>query len=417
MFVEKLVCSKCGEEYSPNALYFGCPKCGERLDIIYEYDAISEVLSKELLERRRAGVWKYKELLPIADHSKIVSLGEGGTPLIKAKRLAGHLGLKKLYIKDETRNPTGSFKDRPIVVGISKVNEFGLKNVVIASSGNAAAALAAYSAKLGFRCVAFVPENAPNEKVAQLRLYGATVIRVRRGNTLGDPTVKMMELVHKEFGWAPVPSFGKFNPYQMEGPKTMAYEILEDLNYQVPDWVFIPVGGGGLFAGNYKGFKEFKILGFTSDIPHLVAIQAEGCAPLVRAWKEKRPIKTWENPKTIAGGLADPYTWDWDLVFRGLKESKGVAEAVSDELILEAQRILARYEGIFVEPSGAVSLAGLIKALNKGLIDRDDLVVIEATGTGFKDLKTISSYMVEVPIVEPSLDSLEQSLTTLRSKD
>jgi len=174
---------------------------------------------------------------------------------------------------------------------------------------------------------------------------------------------------------------------------------------------------GGLFVGNYKGFKEFKVLGFTSDIPHLVAIQAEGCAPLVRAWKKKRPIKTWENPKTIAGGLADPYTWDWDLVFRGLKESKGVAEAVSDELILEAQRILARYEGIFVEPSGAASLAGLIKALNKGLIDRDDLVVIEATGTGFKDLKTISSYMVDVPIVEPSLDSLEQSLITLRGKD
>jgi len=408
MFVEKLVCSKCGEEYSPDSLYFSCPKCGERLDVFYDYQKISEALSKDELRKRAPGVWKYMELLPIKDPSKIVSLGEGGTPLIKSKRLAEKLGLRELYIKDETRNPTGSFKDRPIVVGISKVNEFGIKNVVTASSGNAAAALAAYSARLGLNCVAFVPEDAPSEKVSQLRLYGATVVRVKRDGFLGDPTVRMMELAHREFGWAPVPSFGKFNPYQMEGPKTIAYEISEQLDYQVPDWVFIPVGGGGLFAGNYRGFKEFETLGFIDKIPHLVAVQAEGCAPLAKAWKENKPLETWENPKTVAGGLADPYTWDWDLVFKGLKESKGTAEAVNDNRILEAQRLLARYEGIFVEPSGAASLAGLIKMLEEGSIDWGDSIVVEATGTGFKDLKAISTYVEGVPVIEPSLEALER---------
>ncbi|NJE25238.1 threonine synthase [Thermococcus sp. MV5] len=410
MFVEKLVCSKCGSEFSPASLYFSCPKCGERLDIFYDYNKISEIISKDELKKRGPSVWKYTELLPIQDSSKIISLGEGGTPLIRSKRLAEKLGLRELYIKDETRNPTGSFKDRPIVVGISRVNEFGIKNVVTASSGNAAASLAAYSAKLGLNCVAFVPENAPTEKISQLRLYGAMVVRVKRNGFLGDPTVKMMELTHKEFGWAPVPSFGKFNPYQMEGPKTIAYEISEQLNYQVPDWVFIPVGGGGLFAGNYKGFKEFEILGFIDTIPHLVAIQSEGCAPLVKAWKEKKPLETWESPKTVAGGLADPYTWDWDLVFKGLRESKGIAEEVNDNLILEAQRLLARYEGIFVEPSGAASLAGLLRMLDEGHIDKGDSIVIEATGIGFKDLKSISSYTEEVPIIEPSLPSLKYVL-------
>ncbi|MBC7109149.1 MAG: threonine synthase [Methanomassiliicoccales archaeon] len=412
MYVEKLVCSKCKREYPPDSIYFSCPECEERVDIVYDYSKISEVFSKEDLKRRKPGVWKYKELLPISDPSKIVSLGEGGTPLIKSKRLAEKLGLKNLYIKDETRNPTGSFKDRPIVVGISKANEFGLRNVVTASSGNAAAALAAYSARLGFRCVAFVPEEAPDEKIAQLRLYGATVVRVKKRDELGDPTVKMMELAYKSFGWVPIPSFGKFNPYQMEGPKTVAYEILEDLNYQVPDWVFIPVGGGGLFAGNYRGFKEFEILDFVEGIPGLVAVQAEGCAPLVVAWKKQKPIETWENPKTVAGGLADPYTWDGDLVLKGIKETRGFAEAVSDDLILKAQKLLARYEGIFVEPSGAASLAGLLEALDAGKIDGEDLVIIEATGTGFKDLKVISSYLTGVPTIYPSLESLKQLFKT-----
>jgi threonine synthase len=323
--------------------------------------------------------------------------------------------MKHLWLKDETRNPTASFKDRPMSVGISKAVEFGAKVVVTASSGNAAIALAAYSAKAGVKCYAFVPAEVSAAKLAQLSIYGANVIKAAPKG-VGDPTYKLMRMACKRYGWHPIPSCGLFNPYQPEGSKTMSYEICEQLGWQVPEWVVVPTGAGTLLSGNAKGYFEFERLDFTHGAPHLAAIQAEGCAPLVKGFKENThpsKIPTWENPRTVAGGLVDPYPWDADTAIPALKRSRGVAETVSDNEILNAERLLAKTEGVFAEPSGAAGLAGLTKLLETGVIDRSDHVVVEITGSGLKDQKTAMQLIEEPPTIEPELKQLEKFIPAI----
>jgi len=411
-YVTKLKCAKCGKEYSLNDKAVMCKNRDDgRLNIHYEYEAIKNILSKNELEKRPLSVWKYKELLPVVNEKNIVSLKEGGTPLIKSRRLSKHLGLKFLYLKDETRNPTASFKDRTMTVGVSKALEFGVTNVVTASSGNAAAALAAYSALAGLNTYAFVLEAATLGKIAQLMLCGAKVIKFKGLEKGVDPTVKMLKEVHEKYGWYPCPSFGPFNPYQFEGSKTMAYEIIEQLDWNIPDWVIIPVGAGGLLAGNWKGFKEYKLMGLVKDTPKIAAIQSEGCAPLIRAFKKgvsPFEIEPWESPKTVATGLMDPFPWDGDAALLALRESNGTAETVSDSEILEAQKLLAKTEGIFAEPSGVTSLAGLIKLLNLGVIGKDEVIVVEITGSGLKDPEVALKMFKEPPTITPSLEELKK---------
>lgn len=409
MFVRELRCLKCGRRHQPAKGLYVCEKCGGKLEIFYDYDAIGNKVDKEALAGRPLGIWKYSEFLPITNKKNVVTLGEGGTPLLEAKNLARKLGMKHLWIKDETRNPTSSFKDRPMSVGISKAVEFGAKVVVTASSGNAAIALAAYSAKAGIECYAFVPADVPSSKLAQLSIYGAQVVRAKP-NGIGDPSYKLMRMAHERYGWHPVPSCGAFNPYHPEGSKTMSYEICEQLGWRVPDWVVVPVGAGTLLSGNAKGYSEFKQLGFINGLPRLAAIQAEGCAPLVKAFKKGTSpykIPTWKNPQTVAGGLVDPYPWDADTAIPAIRISKGAAEAVSDEEILAAEKLLAETEGIFAEPSGAAGLAGLRKLLNMGSVDRSDVVVLEVTGGGLKDQKTAAQLVKEPPTIEPELKQLE----------
>lgn len=410
MFVEGLKCLKCGKEHAPTKGLYVCKKCGGKLDIFYDYDAIGEKVSKEGLVRRPPGVWKYAEFLPITDRKNIVTLGEGGTPLLEAKNLARELGMKHLWLKDETRNPTSSFKDRPMSVGVSKAVEFGAKVVVTASSGNAAIALSAYSAKAGIECYTFVPADVPSPKLAQLSIYGAQVVKAKPKG-IGDPSYKLMRMAYERYGWHPVPSCGAFNPYHPEGSKTISYEICEQLGWQAPDWVVVPVGAGTLLSGNAKGYFEFERLDFVERIPRLAAIQAEGCAPLVKAFKDGTPpykIPTWENPRTVAGGLVDPYPWDADTAIPAIKTSKGTAEVVSDEEILAAEKLLAGAEGMFAEPSGAAGFAGLRKLLETGLVDRSDVVVVEITGGGLKDQKIAMQLVKEPPSIEPELKQLER---------
>ena len=412
-FVTGLQCAKCGKNYAPedNALFCKNHDDG-RLDIFYDYDAIRNEVSREVLSKRAATVWKYKEFLPIGKRENVVSLGEGGTPLIKSTRLAEKLKLQSLYLKDDTRNPTSSFKDRPMTVGVSKALELQAKILASASSGNAAASLAAYAARAGFECYAFVPESAPAGKIAQLNLFGAKIVRLRQLKEEEDPTVKMLKLVCRKYGWYPCPSFGPFNPYQAEGPKTMAYEIVEALDWEMPDWVAIPVGAGGLLAGNWKGFRELNLLGYAQGEPKICAVQPEGCAPLVRAFRQgKSPlnIEPWRNPQSIAGGLCDPFPWDGDAALTALKESGGTAESVSDTEILEAQKLLAKTEGIFAEPSGVASLAGLKKLLEQGVIDREESVVVEITGSGLKDINVITRTPEDYPLIEPRIEEFEKN--------
>lgn len=412
MFVRALKCLKCGQEHQPTEKLYVCKKCGGKLEILYDYDKIAERVAKRELEGRPAGVWKYQEFLPIAKGKNIVTLGEGGTPLLEAKNLARELRVKQLWLKDETRNPTSSFKDRPMSVGISKAIEFGAETVVTASSGNAATALAAYSAKVGVKCYAFVPAETSAAKLSQLSIYGARVIRAK-AKGVGDPTYRLMQMAHERYGWHPVPSCGRFNPYQPEGSKTISYEICEQLGWEAPDWVMVPVGAGTLLSGNAKGYFELEQLGFIDNSPRLAGIQAEGCAPLAKGFKDgidPYKISTWENPQTVAGGLIDPYPWDADTAIPAIERSKGTAEAVSDEEILNAEKMLARLEGVFAEPSGATGLAGLIKLLDAGVVDRSDRVVVEVTGGGLKDQKSAAGLVEEPPTIEPEPRQLERIL-------
>jgi threonine synthase len=381
-----------------------------RLDIHYDYSAIAERIDRQTLGRRPSDVWKYYELLPIRSKKNIVTLGAGGTPLLRAGRLAQKIGLGRLYLKDETRNPTGSFKDRSMTVGVSKAVEFGVYTVVTASSGNAAAALAAHCAQAGLKCYAFVLESAPEVKLAQIRLYGTKVMRLKPVEKGIDPTVQMLQKVVEKYGWYPCPSFGPFNPYQVEGPKTMTYEIVEQLNWKAPDWIMVPTGSGCLLTGIWKGFNDFNALDFVESTSKLAAIQPQGCSPLVRAFKQKKApfeIEPWDRPTTIAGGLSDVFPWDGDAALRALQETGGMAETVSDEEILEAQRLLASSEGIFAEPTGVASLAGLIRLVNSGTVKKDETVVVLVTGSGLKDPTVVTSQFKKTPIIKPDLTEFE----------
>jgi threonine synthase len=415
-FVNELQCARCGKRYDPSSGALRCVNRDDgRLDIHYDYDALREILSQDALSKRHKGVWKYQELLPIADPKHIISLGEGGVPLIHARRLGEKLGLEKLFLLDDTRNPSGSFKDRPMTVGVSKAVELGYDTAVSASSGNAAAALSAYSAKAGLKCITFVPEIASDAKLAQLTMYGAKVVKVRGTQSREDPTVKMLKEACDRYNWYPCPSFGPMNPYQAEGPKTMSFEIVEGLGWTTPEWVFVPVGAGGALAGNWKGYRDFEELDFIKSQPKMVAVQSSGCAPVVRAYEQAADpmrIAPWDRPDSVATGLMDPFPWDGDAALKAIKESQGTAVTVSNDEILESQRLLARTEGLFAEPSGVTSLAGLIKLAAAGALDGSDSVVVEITGTGLKDPQIAVRVMTEIPLIEASFEELERVLKT-----
>ena len=393
------------------------PGCKGRVDIYYDYEALKEIFTKEELAKRRGGVWKYFELLPVKDRKNIVTLGEGGTQLIKAKRLADYLGTKNLFMKDESRNPSGSFKDRPLTVGVSKAVEFGVKTLTIASSGNAAAALATYAAKAGIEAVTFVPAFAPSGKIYQLLLLGAKVVRLTGWKGGVDPTVKLMRESAEKYGWIECPSFGTFNMWQFEGNKTIGYELAEQFNYDMPDWLFIQVGAAALLGGVYKGIREFYDMGLINKMPKIVAVQSEGNAPFVRAWKKGMTppnIEPWDHPETIAEGLEDPYPWDADMGIKALRDTKGDAVAVTDRRIADAEKLLAKYEGLFIEPSGATGLAGLMQFLEEGIVDREDRIAILLTGSGFKDPDIIQNWFKMPPVIQPEIDALEKVFPELK---
>ena len=410
--VKLLKCSMCGREHSLSEGLVMCPRRDNgRLDIVYDYESIGENLSRKALEQRRGGLWKYEELLPV-DKKYSSGLSVGDTPLFRAVRLGEKLRATNVIIKDETRGPSASFKDRSMAVGVAKAIELGYSAVVTASSGNAAAALAAQSAAAGLQCTAFVIDSASLGKLAQLIQYGAKVFRVK-GLGSEDPTVRMMLLCAERYGWYPCPSFDAFNPYQVEGPKTISYEAIEQLGWEIPDWVLVPSGAGCLMAGLWKGFKDFYELGFARSMPRLVVIQSTGNAPIVRAYEQGRRghnIEPWGCPKTIATGLEDPYPWDGDAALDAARETKGTCVAVEDTLILEAQRLLASKEGVFGEPSGVAGLAGLMRLLDDGTIDSKDKVLVPITGSGMKDLSMLENEAKAVPAIEPLPGTLERLL-------
>lgn len=375
-----LVCTECGAEHSPSDVVYKCRRCGNLLSVEYSSKVMRPDVNVEW-STRGLSVWRYAELLPISDRSKIVSLGEGGTSLNKCVRLGGKLSLKNVYVKNEGENPTGSFKDRGMTVGVTKALELGMRRVACASTGNTSASLAAYAARAGLECIVLIPSGkVAFGKLIQAIIHGARVIQVR-GNF--DETLRIVEELCLT---RPIYLLNSINPYRLEGQKTIAFEIWEQLGRRIPDKVIVPVGNAGNISAIWKGFRELYVIGLVDKLPQMVGIQAEGAAPIANLIKRGfSDIKFVDRPETIATAIRIGSPVNWKKAVRAIKESNGMAETVSDDEILEAQRLLAKYEGIFVEPAGAASTAGLIRLAREGLVGRDELVVCVATGHGLKD--------------------------------
>jgi threonine synthase len=340
-------------------------------------------------------MWKYFPLLPVEDPSAIVSLGEGSTPRLSAPRLAAALGLSDLTLKDETRNPTGSFKDRMLAVGISRARELGKTTVAVQSSGNVAAAAAAYAAKAGISTKVFVPRSVPEEKLAQILMYGAELFRIDEPSPAA--VFDLMEQAASRFDWHVVATTALYNPFTLEGSKTIAYELASD----VPDWLVVPVGGGGNIGSLWRGFRDLLSLGAIDRLPRLVGVQAEGCAPFVEAidrglsWQEASTLR-WPRIHTVCGAIADDVIFDAHIAVPAVVESGGTAIAVNDEETLDAEKLVAEKEGLFIEPSSATAIAGVRRLVERGRVDRRSRVCCLLTGTGLKDMGT-AKRLVSIP--------------------
>ena len=406
-YVKKLKCLLCGAEYKPEDVRYTCPKCGSEgiLEVIYDYDEIKKHFTKELLSRnKKFDMWRYLPLLPVDDPTKIGPLKVGGTPLYEAKRIREDLNMPFLWIKDDGRNPTASLKDRASAIAIVKARELGEKVVTCASTGNAASSLAGASASVGLKNYIFVPETAPKAKIAQLLVFGATVFAVKGSY---DEAFDLSIEATKEFGWYNRNT--AFNPYMVEGKKTVALEIIEQMNFEVPDYVFVSVGDGCIISGVAKGYKDMYQLGFIDKIPKLVAVQANGCKPIVDAVNGDGTVKFVE-PHTLADSIAVGIPRNRVMAVRDVKESNGFGIAVSDNEILQAIKYLGSMQGIFAEPAGATAFAGMLKALEAKRISKKDKVVVIVTGNGLKDVESAEKASGKPVIIEPNLQAVKRAL-------
>jgi threonine synthase len=381
-----LQCIGCGRSYPPEEIVYACGGCGDLLDVKYDYEEIRERLEISDWSERRLGVWRYKELLPILDDSKITTLGEGGTRLHPCRDLAPKLGLRDLYVKYEGENPTGSFKDRGLTVGVTKALEYGIGTVACASTGNTSASLSAYAAKALIKCLVIIPSGkVALGKLAQAVIYGAQIFQIH-GNF--DVAMEMVREIAERHG--SVYLLNSLNPYRLEGQKTLAYEVYQQLGNRSPEKVIVPMGNAGNISALWKGFGELRELGFSDGVPQMVGIQAEGASPISRAVKDGEDhISPFEEPETIATAIRIGKPVNWKKAINAIRSSEGTAEVVSDEEISEAQALLAKSEGLFVEPASAASVAGLKKLAEGGYIDGDETVVCVATGHGLKDPEAV----------------------------
>jgi len=400
-------CINCGSRYSLDEIVYFCRKCGDLLEVEYDFTEAREDLEKSDWKRRPLSVWRYKELMPIKRSSAIVSLSEGGTGLHSCKRLGEHLGIRELYVKNEGENPTGSFKDRGMTVGVTKAVEYGVKTVICASTGNTSASLAAYAARAGLKCVVLIPSGKiAYGKLAQALIYGAKVIQVR-GNF--DQALEIVIKLSERVGG--IYLLNSINPFRIEGQKSLGYEMSEQLDNARIDRVFVPVGNAGNISAIWKGFIEFHRLGLIEALPKMTGIQSEGAAPIAHTIKSHNAqISPVAKPETIATAIRIGAPVSWKKAMSAIIDSHGTAETVSDEEILDAQRLLARLEGLFVEPASASSIAGLKKLVENGEVDRNERVVCVATGHGLKD-PDIAVKMSEKPIeVDADVEVIERAI-------
>ena len=415
--ITELRCVVCGEGYAPGAVTYTCPACGEvgTLDVLYDYGALRARLDRDALRNvREATLWRYRELMPVQPDTKVPLLPVGWTPLLDSSRLAQDLGVRRAWVKDDGKNPTASLKDRASVMVVTRALEQGYSVVTTASTGNAAAALAGVGASVqdgAMQIIIFVPAAAPEAKIAQLLVYGATVLLVEGSY---DVAFDLCMTVSQEEGLY-CRNTG-VNPFTTEGKKTVAYEMAEQMGWQVPDVVVVSVGDGSIIGGVHRGFWELHQLGWIERIPRLIGVQAAGSSALVHAWEnglnasEMQPMPA----ETVADSISAGLPRDRAKALRAVRETEGAFLAVDDENIVRAIPQLARLTGVFAEPAAAAVYAGAKRAVQSDLIRPDETVALLVTGNGLKDIKRAQQAVGGALKVRPDLAAVRQVLALVR---
>jgi len=403
-FVTNLKCLLCGSSY-PHGNIFTCPRCGIEgiLDVRYDYDRIISNLKSEI-RNRPLDHWRYRELLPISPDIPVPHLHIGWTPVYDVPRLARHVGLRKLFLKDDGRNPTNSFKDRASSIGVLKAMEFGFNTIACASTGNAASSLAGLSAAVGLKSYIFVPERAPEPKITKLLIFGATVFRVKGTY---EQAFDLSKQSCDQFRWYNRNS--GTNPFLVEGKKTAGLEIAEQMKEHLPDWIVVSVGDGCTIGGIGKGLEEMRRLGFINRVPRLLGVQAEGAKPIFDAFRSGKDLIP-SDTNTIADSIAVGTPRNWRRAIQQVRLSHGEMIAVSDEEILEAMRLTAQLGGVFGEPAGVAGVAGLKKAVEENIVKTNETAVVVITDNGLKDIQSAKQAAGKEHLIEPNLDTVANVL-------
>ena len=380
-FVSHVECTICGAKHDAKRLLTVCEKCGQMLAVRYDLPRVASSVTRNALRERAPGMYRFRELTPLDDGEQPVTLGEGGTPLLELPRLAAHFGIRKLWGKDEGQNPTGSFKARGLGMALTRARTLGARGFVIPSAGNAGGAAAVYAARCGLPCVVIVPRGTPPAAVAEAQIAGAHVFTIEGSiATAGRVVAKVAPLL----SWFDLSTLKE--PHRLEGKKTMGLELAEQLDWRMPDVLLYPTGGGTGLVGIPKGYEELRAMGWLSgSLPRFFAIQADGCAPVVKAFDSgAETTSAWENPTTHAAGLRVPSPFAGRQMLRILRETRGGAVAVSEMEIQDAQRLVARTEGIWTAPESAALVAALARLKDGGVVARDAEVMLILTGAGLK---------------------------------
>ena len=387
MNVTHLECALCGLKHEAHRLLNLCRECGKPLLVRYDLERAKQSLTKESLSLRRSDMWRYREVLPVEDDANIVTFGEGWTPLLRAQRLGRAAGVTDLYIKDEGQNPTQSFKARGMAAAVSMAKELGAAKLAVPSAGNAAGALAAYAARAGLECFIFMPRDTPRANVVECQQTGAHVTLM--DGLITDCGAEVGRRKEAE-GWFDVSTLKE--PYRVEGKKTLGYELAEQLNWDLPDVIIYPTGGGTGLIGMWKAFDEMEQMGWIgSKRPRMVSVQASGCAPIIRAFEEgKRFADEFPNAATTASGLRVPKAIGDFLILDALRDSGGTAVAVTDDELIKATREIGAAEGIFCAPEGAACLPALRKLIEADQVKSSDRVVLFNTGSGVKYMESFA---------------------------
>lgn len=399
-------CSCCGAGFPLTGMLYSCPSCRSPLEILYDYKKIRKVLSRQVLRKRsEPSLFRYGEFFPVRTEAGIYKkLFVGMTPFFRAEALEKDLGSQNIFIKDDSRNPSGSLKDRASIMALIHAGESGASLIIAASTGNAGASLSCLAAPLGMKCLILAPRTIPQAKLAQIMIFGASVLLVK-GNY--DDAFDLSRRATEE--WGVYNRNTGFNPYTREGKKSVSFEIIEQMDFSVPDYVFVPVGDGNILSGVWKGFLDFFRCGLIRKLPRLVAVQAEGSSAVASAFLEKRPVRRIKA-STLADSISVDLPRDGEMALKALKESGGTAVLVSDREILEAQARLAASTGVFAEPSGAAALAGLIKTLKKKSISRKSSKVLLVTGSGLKDIDAVLKGLKKPAVAGLSLLEVEREI-------